>query len=101
MKRSKSALLSPAEAAKAKEPETGPGSSTCFCRVMDRRTRAQEAHTALRAGQGGHISGQDGERFASFPISDVAALDEFYVAMKATVERGASYRVLVAALVVV
>ena len=60
MSRSKSALLPQIEAAKAKEPETGPGSATCFCRRMDRRARAQEAHQVLRAGQGGQITGVDG-----------------------------------------
>lgn len=77
------------------EPITGPGSAVCFCRVMDRRMKAEEARQALRGVAAGQIDPQDGPRFADFQISDSEALDEFYEAMRATVDRGARYRVRV------
>lgn len=97
-KRSKSGLLPPAEAAKAREPETGPGSATCFCRVQDRRARAEEARMALRGRTAGQNAGLDRPKFADFSIVDIEALDEFYEALKNTLKSGAQYRVRVAVL---
>jgi hypothetical protein len=89
--RSKSALLPPAEVAKAEEPLSGAGSSCCFCRVMDRRARAQEAHQVLREGQGGQIAGQDGARFAYFEITDLNCLQDMFIEMKRYVASGEKY----------
>lgn len=97
-KRSKSGLLSPAEAAKAREPDTGPGSAACFCRRMDRRAKAEEARQRLRAEAYGEIASSDGPRFADFQIGSIEALDEFYEALKNTLKSGARYRVRVAVL---
>ncbi len=94
-KRAKSALLSPDEAAKAEEPLSGPRSAVCYCRVMDRRARAQEAHQVMRAGQGGPITGQDGARFADVAINDTKDLDAFYFQMLEMVEHGNQYRMRV------
>lgn len=96
MKRPKSGLLTPTEAAKAKEPETGPGSATCFCRVMDRRGRAEDARLALRGRGGGQIVGQDVERFADILICDLEAVDDLHEAMRDMVQKGAIYRIRVA-----
>jgi hypothetical protein len=95
MTRSKSALLSPAEVAKAEEPLSGPRSATCACRVWDRRARAQEAHLALREGQGGQIAGKDGAKFADIAINDTKDLDAFYFQMLDMVEHGNQYRMRV------
>lgn len=47
-KRSKSNLaVDPAAAPAGKEPLSGPGSATCFCRVMNRRAMAREARQSL------------------------------------------------------
>jgi hypothetical protein len=97
-KRSKSGLLPPAEAAKAREPETGPGSATCFCRRMERRAKAEEARQALRGRTASQNAGSDGAKFADFSIGDIEALDEFYEALKNTLKSGAQYRILVAVL---
>jgi hypothetical protein len=96
MSRSKSGLLPPAEAAKAKEPETGPGSATCFCRRMDRRSKALEAHQVLRAGHGGQNVAQDGPKFADFIIGGTIALDDLCEALREKVDSGTVYRVRVA-----
>ena len=98
MKRSKSGLLPPAEAAKAREPETGPGSATCFCRRMERRAKAEEARQRLRAEACGQITPSDGPKFADFQIGSIEALDEFYEAVREKVGAGAGYRILVAVL---
>lgn len=95
MKRSKSNLASPKP---PEEPLTGPGSAVCFCRVQDRRIKAQEAHEALRGRAAGQNGGQDGPKFADFSIVDIGALDEFYEAVREKVEAGQGYRVRVAAL---
>ena len=47
-KRSKSNLVPPIEEPAWKEPQSGPGSATCYCRVMDRREKAKEAREKLR-----------------------------------------------------
>jgi hypothetical protein len=62
---------------------------------MDRRAKVAEARLALRGGAGGPIEVSDGPKFADFQINDGGALDEFYEAMRATVDRGARYRVRV------
>jgi hypothetical protein len=99
LKRSKSGLLPPAEAAKAKEPETGAGSATCACRVWYRRAMVEEARLALRGAAGGQIAGQDGPKFADIFIGDLGALDEFYEAARYKVEHGTQYRLRVAVVV--
>lgn len=48
MKRSKSNLVPPVEEPARKEPQSGPGSATCYCRVMDRREKAREARQRLQ-----------------------------------------------------
>ena len=48
MKRSKSNLVPPEPAASWIEPQRGPGSATCFCRVMARREKAREAREMLQ-----------------------------------------------------
>jgi hypothetical protein len=47
-KRSKSNLVPPEPAASWIEPQRGPGSATCYCRVMDRREKAREARQMLQ-----------------------------------------------------
>ena len=47
-KRSKSNLVPPEPAASWIEPQSGPGSATCYCRVMDRREKAREARQRLQ-----------------------------------------------------
>lgn len=47
-KRSKSNLVPPEPAASWIEPQRGPGSATCYCRVMDRREKAREARQRLQ-----------------------------------------------------
>ena len=47
-RRNKSGLAAPAEKPAWKEPQFGPGSACCFCRVMDRREKAMEARQSLR-----------------------------------------------------
>jgi hypothetical protein len=47
-RRNKSGLADPVEEPAWKEPQFGPGSATCFCRVMDRREKAREARQSLR-----------------------------------------------------
>lgn len=51
--RNKSNLADPAPA--CEEPLSGPGSSVCFCRVMNRRTMAQEARLASQRRVGGNV----------------------------------------------
>ena len=78
------------------EPEVGPGSSTCYCRRMDRRVKVQEARVALRAGQGGQNVGRNDPRFADILIADLAALEDLHEAMRNMMIQGAVYRVRVA-----
>ena len=47
-KRSKSNLIPPEPVSAWIEPQRGPGSATCYCRVMDRREKAKEAREKLR-----------------------------------------------------
>ena len=81
-----------------KEPETGPGSATCFCRRMERRMKAEEARQTLRAEACGLIAPSDGPKFADFQIISLESLDEFYEAVRARVQAGLNYRVRVAVL---
>ena len=46
--RSKSNLIHPEPEPAWKEPQRGPGSATCFCRVMARRELAREASHRLQ-----------------------------------------------------
>lgn len=80
------------------EPETGPGSSVCFCRRMERRMKAEEARQRLRAEACGQIAPPDGPKFADFQIVDVEALDEFYAAVGEKLRAGMQYRIRVAVL---
>jgi hypothetical protein len=96
MKRDKSGILSPAENAKAKEPETGPGSATCYCRRMDRREKALESHLALRARQGGQNVALEMPKFHDMDIIDLGDLASFYVAVKSTLKSGRKYRLRLA-----
>ena len=93
-RRNKSNLAPAAQA----EPETGPGSATCFCRRMDRRAKAEEARQRLLAEATGNISPDDGPKFADFQIVDVVALDEFYAAVSEKLRSGVQYRIRVAVL---
>ena len=83
---------------KPTEPDTGPGSATCFCRRMERRMKAEEARQRLRAEACGQITPSDGPKFADFQIGSIEALDEFYEAVRARMSAGASYRIRVAVL---
>lgn len=98
MKRSKSGLLPLVEVAKAKEPETGPGSATCFCRVQDRRARAEEARLALRGRTAGQNVGQDGPKFHDINLIDLGDLAALNEALRVTMQAGKQYRTRVAAL---
>ena len=46
--RSKSNLIPPEPEPAGIEPQRGPGSAVCFCRVMDRREKAREARQRLQ-----------------------------------------------------
>ena len=92
--RNKSNLAPAAQA----EPETGPGSATCFCRRMDRRAKAEEARQRLLDEATGNISPTDGPTFADFQIVNVEALDEFYGAVHEKLRAGVQYRIRVAVL---
>ena len=81
-----------------KEPETGPGSATCFCRRMERRDMAEKARQTLRAEAYGEISSSDGPKFADFQIISLESLDEFCEALREKVLAGLNYRVRVAVL---
>ena len=93
-RRSKSNLAPAIQA----EPETGPGSATCFCRRMDRRARAEEARQRLLDEATGNISPIDGAKFADFQIVNVEALDEFYAVVSEKLRAGIQYRIRVAVL---
>ena len=80
------------------EPETGPGSATCFCRRMDRRAKAEEARQRLLDEATGNISPTDGPKFADFQIVDVESLNGFYEAVSAKLQAGVQYRIRVAVL---
>ena len=95
MTRRNKSNLAPANQA---EPETGPGSATCFCRRMDRRAKAEEARQRLLAEATGNISPTDGAKFADFQIVDVESLDEFYGAVSEKLRAGMQYRIRVAVL---
>ena len=91
-RRNKSNIVAPAPT----EPETGPGSATCYCRVMDRRVKAEEARQALRERAGGQISEHDSPKFCDITIMDLGDLAAFYVAVKSTMKAGKKYRIRVA-----
>lgn len=80
------------------DPETGPGSATCFCRRMDRRAKAEEARQRLLDEATGNISPIDGPKFADFQIANAEALDEFYEAVSEKLRGGMRYRIRVAVL---
>ena len=96
-RRSKSNLVlqKPAELI---EPETGPGSATCYCRVIDRRMQAEEARQALRERASGQITSQDSPKFCDIILMDLGDLAAFYVAVKSTMKTGKKYRIRVAML---
>ena len=78
MKRSKSGLIPPAP---PKEPDTGPGSATCFCRVMDRRGKSQDARQELyRAAYVPEVA-EDVAIFSDWKIDSQKALDGLYEQM--------------------
>lgn len=91
-RRSKSNIVAPAPT----EPETGPGSATCYCRVQDRRMKAEEARQELRERASRQISEQNSPKFCDIMILDLGDLAAFYVAAKSAMRTGRQYRIRVA-----
>lgn len=72
------------------EPVSGPGSATCYCRVMDRRMKRREALEAM------HTSAEVSQMPASvFQVQDASDLAVLHSELLEARARGIRFEVLV------
>ena len=97
MNRDKSGLVLRVALSWDETHKTGPGSATCFCRVMDRRSKVKDANQAAYNRAYDTKTLDDGPKFADFNCLTLGDIGRLYVEMEENMRPGVKFMVRIQA----